>query len=959
MKRRTILFFIIISTLGLFVPALAQRGVISGKVFDSDGRSTLPGASVFIKGDPTKGTVTDIDGSFILNNAPAGQQVVVVSFLGYESQEVPVMITDGGLTQTEVILQIASIMGQEVIVSAQLLGQAKAINQQLNAESIVNIISSDRIQELPDVNAAEAIARLPGIAINRSGGEGQKVVIRGMEPKFSAIMVNGVRLPSNSSEDRSVDLSLISPELLDGIEVFKSPLPDMDAEAIGGTVNLRLRKAPRETHLLLRALGGYNQLHDDTGDYKGVLQFSRRVFNNKVGVVTQVNVERFNRGGDFLTNTWREGPTNDSTGITEILGNTLRYEDRQEIRKRRNGSLNLDYQLGKNNFNLFALYSRTERSQFSMQERYFPQEPSISYVGRGIDNSLELLTTALTGEHAIGKLKVDWATALSRTHGATPYDYFMRFIQDQGPFRSGLDAFGHPSTFPGAANPNLANTYLREGDFNPTSTNEDTRTFAINLQLPVTISKGIGGYFKFGGKYNTIDRVRKAELFSESFYFLGGDVVSKAAAQYPEPLIYVPGSQRISIVNFLQDKPVAFEAQDGTPIDFNAHIDPNKIRFWLENQRNLLNKNREVLVDNYEVAESITAGYAMLRLNFGKKLTLIPGFRYEYSNNEYRAGISSLSGRYGINGFFQDTVSTQRYGELLPHLHLKFQPVSWFDIRASYAATLARPDFIFITPRAQINTNDGSITAGNPNLNYARATNYDLFFSAFKGGLGLLTFGMFYKAVDDIFYPWVTQLVDRETAAANGWEGYNGYELTSYRNSDQSRIYGYEVDLQTNLSFLPSPFNGFVINANYSRLYSETQVFFLTSETRLLIPFPPVLETVYTNSSRTVGMPSQAPHIFNMSVGYDYKTFSLRVSSIYQGTKADGFSANKDFDRFSLGFWRWDASLKQRVGKHWSLFLNMNNFTNQRDITFTRTENFLNTIQTFGRTGTIGLQYKL
>ena len=59
-------------------------------------------------------------------------------------------------------------------ITAQLLGQAKAINQQLSAESIANIVSGDRIQELPDVNAAEAIARLPGVSINRSGGEGQK-----------------------------------------------------------------------------------------------------------------------------------------------------------------------------------------------------------------------------------------------------------------------------------------------------------------------------------------------------------------------------------------------------------------------------------------------------------------------------------------------------------------------------------------------------------------------------------------------------------------------------------------------------------------------------------------------------------------------------------------------------------------------------------------------------------------
>ena len=116
-------------------------------------------------------------------------------------------------------------------------------------------------------------------AINRSGGEGTKIVIRGLEPKFNAITVNGVRMPANSANDRSVDLSLISPEMLDGIEVFKSPLPDMDGEAIGGTVNLKLRKAPSGLKMLGKLLGGYNNLNNDLKDYKGVFQVSDRVFN--------------------------------------------------------------------------------------------------------------------------------------------------------------------------------------------------------------------------------------------------------------------------------------------------------------------------------------------------------------------------------------------------------------------------------------------------------------------------------------------------------------------------------------------------------------------------------------------------------------------------------------------------------------------------------------------------------
>ena len=118
-------------------------------------------------------------------------------------------------------LSYTTIEGSEVIVTAQAKGQMDAINKQLNAKSLVNIISSDRIQELPDANAAETVARVPGVSIRREGGEGNKVVIRGLSPKYNNITVNGVKLASTDNDNRSTDLSMISQYMLDGIEVTK------------------------------------------------------------------------------------------------------------------------------------------------------------------------------------------------------------------------------------------------------------------------------------------------------------------------------------------------------------------------------------------------------------------------------------------------------------------------------------------------------------------------------------------------------------------------------------------------------------------------------------------------------------------------------------------------------------------------------------------------------------------
>jgi TonB-dependent receptor len=367
-------------------------------------------------------------------------------------------------------------MGQEVVITGQLLGQAKAINQQLSAESIANIVSSDRIQELPDVNAAEAIARLPGVAINRSGGEGTKIVIRGLEPKFNAITVNGVRMPANSANDRSVDLSLISPEMLDGIEVFKSPLPDMDGEAIGGTVNLKLRKAPAGLKMLGKLLGGYNNLNNDLKDYKGVFQVSDRVFNKNLGIVAQGSAERFNRGGDIVSYSWRQGRTDPATGNTAIDGNTLAFEDGREIRERLNGSVNLDYTLKKHTFSLFGIYSQTDRNQFSLRNSYNPVTSSINYESSATDNSLKMNSVALSATHPVGKLLIDWSLSNAVTVGKTPYDFSMRFVDEANQFDASLNRMGHPRTFFDAANPDLNSSFLRSNDYVNSQTKENSKT---------------------------------------------------------------------------------------------------------------------------------------------------------------------------------------------------------------------------------------------------------------------------------------------------------------------------------------------------------------------------------------------------------------------------------------------------------------------------------------------------
>ena len=144
---------------------------ISGVVTDKATGETLPGASVFIEGTSI-GTATNEEGEYKIPRVPAGSYVLVVTYIGY--QEVKTDITVAG---EDVVLNIeiefAVVEGEEVVVTAQAEGQMAAINQQISAVTIKNVVSADKIQDIPDVNAAESVARLPGISLVRSGGEGQ------------------------------------------------------------------------------------------------------------------------------------------------------------------------------------------------------------------------------------------------------------------------------------------------------------------------------------------------------------------------------------------------------------------------------------------------------------------------------------------------------------------------------------------------------------------------------------------------------------------------------------------------------------------------------------------------------------------------------------------------------------------------------------------------------------------
>ena len=264
MFKRVLFSIILLLTSCLFSYQISaqQNGGLSGRITDGVTGNALQGANVTIEGTALS-TETDRTGAFSLLRVPAGQQKVTVSYLGYETKTFDVEIkADGDLTALNAELQTG--IQESVTVNAPLLeGQARALNQQKEAVNITNVVSADQIGRFPDPNSAEAAQRIPGITIERDQGEGRYVQVRGTEARLNSMMINGERIPSPEGDIRAVALDVIPADLLESIEVSKALTADMDADSIGGAVNLITKGAPERTRVSLTAGFGYNRIAEN------------------------------------------------------------------------------------------------------------------------------------------------------------------------------------------------------------------------------------------------------------------------------------------------------------------------------------------------------------------------------------------------------------------------------------------------------------------------------------------------------------------------------------------------------------------------------------------------------------------------------------------------------------------------------------------------------------------------
>ena len=326
--------------LSLSFTAFSQSNNFQGRILDSK-NFPLPGAIIKIESEDLY-TTTDFNGYFLIQNLKEGSYIVNISYVGYENLTDEISIPISNNDQSIYILETRVNELNEVIVSGFQSGNLKALNKQRNDINVTNVVSADQIGKFPDANIGDALKRIPGISMQNDQGEARDIVIRGFSPGLNSVTLNGERIPSAEGDNRRIQMDLIPSDMVQLIEVNKTLTPDMEADAIGGSVNLVTRSNPNGFRFSSTISGGTNPIREGGYNRNFSLIVADKLSDKFAYTFSAVN-HSSDYGSDNIEFEWND-PSDSGSRIGEM--DIRRYDVK---RTRRSLALNLDFNINSTN----------------------------------------------------------------------------------------------------------------------------------------------------------------------------------------------------------------------------------------------------------------------------------------------------------------------------------------------------------------------------------------------------------------------------------------------------------------------------------------------------------------------------------------------------------------------------------------------------------------------------------
>ena len=946
--KPTNFFNIILLTICLSLFSLqtkAQTGNLTGILTDQGGLY-VPGANILIV-DLHKGAISDFDGKFTVLAIPAGMHQLKISYLGYKDIIKEIEIKEGETLKVNYILDNANYELDEIQIFTGLGGQAKALNTQKNNLNITNVVATDQIGKFPDANIGDAMKRIPGITMQVDQGEARNIIVRGLSPQLNSVTLNGSRIPSAEGDNRNIQMDLIPSDMIQSIQVNKAVTPDMDADAIGGSINLITRTAPQDFRLSATAGSGLNTITDGR-ILNGSFLVGDRSENKKFGWMVSATVNDNDFGSDNVEAEWTNEAESPISGEDITVNPYIAESDIRTYlvqRVRRSFSANFDYQINdRNNIYVKTMYNWRDDRENRYRLRYRSVEPVfspgtediISYQGEirrqtkgGIDNNrnqnrrLEdqrMQNYTLGGNHILGKLEFDWFGSFAGASEERLNERYIEYELEENPagdpirFQVNLNNTRFPVIRPSFASDVALDRFsLKEITEENQFTEEKDINFVANFKLPIQ-----KGEFKFGGRFRAKNKDRDNNFFELSPTDNAFDDFSSLPLSNQTDANFLAGERYIA----------------------GVYVDPAFLGSLNFNDDSSFEKESiasEFLGGNYDVKEDVFAGYAMITRNFNNKFTVLAGVRIETTRIETTGNIVNFNEDGDFDGFTA-TTENNSYTNILPGLHLKYNFSKNSILRFAWTNTIARPNYIDLVPFRNIIREDEEIEVGNPDLDPTTSMNFDLMGEQYFKNVGLFSAGVFYKSINDFIYTFQSETTSDELGANT--TGFNTFQPF---NGDDASIFGAEIAFQKQLDFLPSFLKNFSIYLNYT---------FLTSNAN-------GIRNEDGDERTDLDLPNTAPNMFNGSLAYADKKFSARVSVNFSDAYIDEIGGNAFEDRYYDEQLFLDFNATYAINKNLRIYADVTNILDQPLRYYQGVADRTMQMEYYGQRIQLGLKYDL
>ncbi len=868
-----------------------SAGILRGRVMDSEDH-TMAGAAIYIK-ELRRGVSADVDGFYSIQGLPTGTYTLEVTYVGYTPTTMEVSVVNRETTVANIIISESTVI-DNVVVTSVMKGQTRALNTQKNALNMVDVISQDQASKYPDANIGDALKRISGINVQYDQGEARFGQVRGTPADMSSVTVNGGRIPSAEGETRSVQLDLIPSDMIQTIEVNKVITPDMEADAIGGSINLVTKNSPSKQVVSATVGSGYDMV-SQRAQLNLALTYGDRV-NDKFGYIISASYQNNPIGSDNTEFEWDV----DDDGNSYVKEMQIRQYYVQ--RERQSYSASFDYAFNDNHkIDFKGIYNRRNdwenryKTKVKMKDDGTLKEVGIETKGGTEDQKYgrleqqQTMDFTLGGEHLMGKVAIDWGATFSAASEDRPNERYIAFATEDDATQITMDYSNirQPFAKTNTDHLTLSSVMANGGSLDELSeSHQEIQEYNYGGKINFKYELGNGHYstiIKAGAKFTSKDK--SVDVYSTEYKKTLTDKDSfvsdaLAATKIVDRNGFMPGSQynfgrEFVTREFLGDLNLSNSSVYGSGVDQVAER-----------------------ASNYEANETVTAAYLRVDQQLGDQLSMMAGVRME------NTAISNSGYKYIDEDETLETTGTEKssYTNVLPSVLFKWDATKDLKLRLSYTNSIARPKYSDLVNNI-VTDGEDEIAFGNPDLEATLAHNVDLSADYYFASIGLVRAGVFYKKINDF-------IVDQRSSDYT--YGSYTYEVSKMAiNGGDATLAGAEISFSRDFSFISPKLNCVGFAGTYTYTYTD------------------VTESVIDGRNDLSSLPGSPEHTANASLYFKKSGITARLSYNFASEFLDEVGETAFEDRYYDKASYLDLNLSYNFKKNFTVYADATNLLNQ------------------------------